>query len=125
MTIFTDLDDWVVGDSRDFQITLTDNAGTAIDIQADLLIITFKLDPANQADGAADLQVKTTVPNGTDGSNGIGFLNVEASDTSPLVAGTSYEYDIQWVQKSTAPENVHTLQKGKVKMVQEITRDTT
>jgi hypothetical protein len=123
MTEIVDLPDLVRGDSRDIRVTITDENGAAIDITADLLTVTFKIDPTTVDPG--EMQVKTTVPAGSPGTEGVGFLNIEASDTSGLVAGTSYEYDVQWVQKSVAPENVHTLTKGKVKVIEQITIDTT
>jgi hypothetical protein len=76
-------------------------------------------------DASADLQVKTTVPAGADATAGIGYLNLEAADTATLLAGGSYEYDVQWVQKSASPENVHTLTKGKIKIIEQISIDTT
>lgn len=122
MTTIVDLPDLVRGDSRDIKVTITDENSAAIDITADLLTITFKVDPTAADPG--DMQVKTTVPAGADATNGIGYLNIEASDTTSLVPGTSYEYDVQWVQKSASPENVHTLTKGKIKILQDITDDT-
>jgi hypothetical protein len=123
MTTIVDLPDLARGDSRDIRVTITDESNNPIDITADLLTITLKQDPTTADPG--DMQVKTTVPAGADATNGIGYLNIEASDTSGLTPGVSYEYDIQWVQKSAAPENVHTLTKGKIKIIQDITADVT
>ena len=123
MTTIVDLPDLARGDSRDIRVTITDENGDPIGIAGDLLTITLKLNP--EAADPGDLQVKTTVPAGTDADNGIGYINLEASDTAALTPGAKYEYDIQWVQKSASPENVHTLTKGKLPIIQDITQDTT
>lgn len=109
------------GDTKDYLFTVTDGVNP-IDVTGWTIWITFKLRETD-TDLEAVMQVSHTVgDNITDsGPGGTFTVSLLATDTD-ITPGTYY-YDIQRVIAGP-PEKIRTLEKGKVKIVADITRST-
>lgn len=110
-----DLNEFVRGDTWTNKIVLTKD-GTPIDITGEQFWVTLKLNPT-ASDEEADAQKEVTA-SGTDATNGIVHVTLDAVDTVDLVPGRYY-YDIQ--RKSG--NSIQTLLYGRVKVIRDITRD--
>lgn len=123
MAVVFDLPELPRGDYRRFKVTITDGDNQPVNIVGDLVTFTMKAN-AN-ADDPGDLQVKVTVPNDTDGQNGIAFIDLEKSLTETLTPGVDYSYDIQWVDIDAVPESrPYTLMTGIQPVIRDITQST-
>ncbi len=112
------------GDTRTYKFAFTDSAGAAVDITGWQLWFTLKSDPS-VLDAEADLQVSTTAgdQSGDDPVNGIMYLVVTSTDTESLALGR-YHYDIQRVTPNTTPPSVETILRGRLKVLEDVTRST-
>jgi len=110
-----DLNDFVRGDTWSQKVTLRQD-NTPIDLNGDSFWLTLKLNPESED---PDAQTKV-VASGTDATNGIVYLTLEAVDTDGLTP-SRYYYDIQ----RKAGNKIQTLVYGKVRVVRDITRTVT
>lgn len=110
------LPDQVRGDTWQFQFTMQDSSGTAIDITSNQYWLTLKSD-IDFLDNQAELQFGPFEATGMDATNGILNLVIVPAYTDPLDIG-SYHYDLQEVDTS---DDVRTLLLGKVRVKQDVT----
>jgi hypothetical protein len=110
------------GDTKRYKFTFDDGAvpPVPVDITGWEIWFTLKVKDTD-ADAAAVIQVKTTAGDdiNDDVANGRMYLTLTSVDTDVAVA--SYVYDFQRVVPGTPP-SVRTLDKDKVKVVQDVTR---
>jgi len=105
------------GDTKTYKITQTDSLGAIVDVTGWEIWFTLKLND-DDLDTAAVLQVKYVIPPGADATAGIAYMVIDSTDTE--VAVDKYFYDFQRVVPGSPPD-VATLEKGKVKILQDIT----
>ncbi len=118
-----DIADFHRGDTKKYKFTFDDGAATPtpIDITGWQIWSTLKLDPTS-LDADAAMQVSTTAGDqlGDDPVNGIMYLVFSSLDTA--IAVETYYYDFQRVIAGTPPD-VKTLKSGKVKILEDVTKD--
>ena len=110
-----DLKPFARGDDWTLKFTITNSAGTPVNITGYTFWLTLKAN-ADAAD-PGDAQV-TATSGSPDAANGIVYVTVPKAQTNVLTPGT-YNYDLQ--QKDTN-NNVETLLIGKVKVAKDLTR---
>lgn len=104
------------GDTVCFEVEVTDETGTAIDITGWIFFLTMK-DNIDDADGAAVISVD--VATHTDPTNGKTLIEAAAADTDALT-GDKY-YDIQYKDLSG---KIRTLMSGIASFDKDVTRRT-
>ena len=107
------------GDTKVFNLSFKDNAGTPINISGHKLWFTMKIN-VTDADANAVFQKEITFPENTDSENGVGALTLGSDETGTIEPGT-YFFDIQKVIPGTPPI-VATLLSGRVAVLSDITR---
>lgn len=114
------LPDIMRGDARNYKFTFIDAAGQPIDISNTTMWSTLKV-AQSDPDSEAVLQKSVTFPADAESQAGRGYLPWLKSDTESFEPGSKYWYDFQWVR---APEEVHTMAWGQIKILQDVTETT-
>lgn len=91
------------------------------DIQGDELWFTMKA-CIDDTDANAALQFREVVPAGAPASAGQHTLIVPATSTAAVDPG-KYFYDVQWVNPTPNPTEVHTLVYGVIEILDDVTQD--
>ena len=122
MSIESDLNDIVQGDTKRYKITITDNAGDPVNIFNNHFWFTIKTEKTD-SDANAIAQIEHIVGQDADDDavNGLVYVTLP-SDISKTVPVESYFFDFQRSIIATPPI-VTTLRIGKVKFVEGITDD--
>lgn len=110
------IDNFYRGDTKIYDIVITDDTGNPIDITGSTIWFTLKSDPTSDDTNAEIQKVITTH---IDAPNGKTQVVLSKNDTEHLVPEMYYYYDFQWV---TNTGDVQTIMKDKVKVLQDITR---
>lgn len=106
------------GDSKTYNITITNTDGTVFPISGYTVFMTVKSD-IDGADSSAE--IAKIVTNHTDAANGKTSIVLTSVDTGSLSPGKPYFYDMQMVSGSTV---VTTLVSGRFHVLRDITQDT-
>lgn len=112
------LDNLARGDDWALKFTITDSTNTPIDITGNTYWMTLKENRDDPDPGVAQANVVAIAP---DSINGIVFITFDSANTYSIEPG-NYFYDLQEVDLIG---NVYTLLLGRVKIVKDITRNTT
>jgi hypothetical protein len=107
------------GDTKTYKVTFTDADGLPIELFGSELWFTLKKRESD-LDADAAFQKQHVFPSDADSTAGIGFLTLTSDDTGAINPGV-YSFDFQRVVPGSPPV-VTTLTKGKVRVVQDITR---
>ena len=115
------ISDFYIGDTKTLNFDVRrESDQSALDISGWDIYITFKAS-VDDEDGDAILQKVITMPNDTESQNGRGIGILTSDDTNQFLESGNYFYDIQRVI-NTNPPDVVTLEYGRVRVTQGVTR---
>jgi len=119
MTILSDLQPFVQGDTLVFELRLTDDNGDPLDVIGDVLYLTLKRSK-DDSDEDAVLQKILNIESSELARFGVVRFVVSAEESN--IAHGTYHYDYQWAKTQSGAGEITTVALGKVLVLQQVTR---